>query len=132
MSRTPWNWIITAFVFAALFLISFGMYQKGSKSNDPTVLTNLQKENKRLSQQIDERDRKIEERDRTITALRRDLDDERKKKSPAPTPVVSSDGSVEQLQKIIESKDKTIVSKDRKISQLRDSIQSLKNYINSD
>ena len=47
MSRTPWNWIITAFVLAAMFLTSFGMYRKEVKSSNPLKIIELQKEIRR-------------------------------------------------------------------------------------
>lgn len=132
MSKTPWNWIVAAFVLAALFLVFFGMYKKETKNSNPTVITKLKEDNKRMSQEISTKDKVIGDRDRTITTLKRDLENERKKSHTVVTPVGTSDESVEQLKKKIEEKDMSIVSKNKKINHLRDSIQALKNYINSD
>ena len=110
MTKTPWNWIITAFILAILFLVSFGFYRNETKYNKYSEVDRLKKE--------------LLEKDNEIGRLNNDLNAERKKK-PTSTPPQQSSEEIKNLKKIIDSKENTINKQNKSIRTLNDSISKL-------
>lgn len=114
MSRTPWIWIITAFILASLFLTSFGFYRyeiKHNKIGAKSQIVRLQK--------------LIKDRDEEITVLTNDLNRERNRKSPKNPSSTSDSEEIKNLKKVIDNKDNTINKQNKSIRALNDSISKL-------
>ncbi len=124
MTRTPWNWIITAFILAALLLTSFGMYRKEVKTNNSALVVKLKKDIHKMETQI-------ESKDKTITKLQTDLDNEKKKTKSQPPKAPTSDGSqdVERLNAKIRVQQTTIDSQNKKIQSLQGQVRDLEEKV---
>lgn len=114
MRRTPWIWIITAYILATLFLTSFGFYRNEIKQN--TIGT---------KSQIVRLQKVIKDKDNEIAILTKDLNRERKKKLPTNPSPTSSSEEVKNLKKVIDNKENTINKQNRSIRALNDSITKL-------
>lgn len=115
MSRTPWNWIITAFVLAAMFLTSFGMYRKEVKSNNPLKIIELQKEIRRKDKLIADKDKQITNQQSTIDNLN--------KENAKRIVYITDNEAVNELKKSINSKNQEIKQLEGQVRDLRQKIQ---------
>lgn len=114
MTKTPWNWIITAFILAALFLASFGKYRTEVKnnSNNTSEVQQLRQQVRTLNDKTTNQNKEIEKNRKTIARLNTELEKEKKNK-PTQTVVYTNDNSEE-------------INRLNKINkQLRDSIRTL-------
>lgn len=115
MSRTPWNWIITAFVLAAMFLTSFGMYRKEVKSSNPLKIIELQKEIRRKDKVIADKDKQITNQQSTIDNLN--------KENAKRIVYITDNETVNELKKSINSKNQEIKQLEGQVRDLRQKIQ---------
>lgn len=115
MSRTPWNWIITAFVLAAMFLTSFGMYRKEVKSSNPLKIIELQKEIRRKDKLIADKDKQITNQQSTIDNLN--------KENAKRIVYITDNEAVNELKKSINSKNQEIKQLEGQVRDLRQKIQ---------
>lgn len=115
MSRTPWTWIITAFVLAAMFLTSFGMYRKEVKSSNPLKIIELQKEIRRKDKLIADKDKQITNQQSTIDNLN--------KENAKRIVYITDNEAVNELKKSINSKNQEIKQLEGQVRDLRQKIQ---------
>jgi chromosome segregation ATPase len=129
MTKTPWNWIITAFILAVFGLASLGMYRKEAKNNHSDINTRLRREIQEKNTQLADRDNKLAEKERTITYLQSELEKEKKKNKGIPKTPIDIEETIRSLRHNIESKDRTIHSKDSVINRLNKKVGELQGKI---
>lgn len=114
MTKTPWNWIITAFVFAALFLVSLRFYlheaNYGNSRSNSTELVRLKKDLQEKMEQISVQDGQLTEfqnqldsKNKIISKLKVDLSNIQKENRVASPQSKSDSEEIKRLKSIIDS-----------------------------
>lgn len=136
MTKTPWHWIITAYIFAVLFLVTFGYYRNEANSNNASEVVQLKKDIQDKDNQIAskdkliaDRDNQIASKDKLIAKLNWDLAYERSREPSATTPTTPDNNEARNLQQIITGKQKTIDRQADSIRTLNATIEKLQKKI---
>ena len=151
MTKTPWNWIITAFILAVLFLVTLVFYRKQESVNNISGHGQIDELNAKISdkdkkiaelnkelndlrggessstycQEIDSLKTEIDNKDGQIAELNIELKDLRNKNGKKSPPSSSSASQIKSLNEQIRTLRDEIDSKEQMIEKLRNEIQLL-------